>query len=703
MTWQQIPFIRLLLPFLLGIVLYSCFGTFNWSWNLFMSFYGVLFGSSILLHLKNNPSVSTIRTWGMLLSILLIHLGYLVSYAHDARNSPIHIQQISNEGKTTYIANIDSPIKINAKSIKATVKVFSQGINIKSFQPCTGKAIVYFQLDTNSTKLQYGDVIIFQANLKEFSPPLNPKAFDSRSYYATQNIYHQTYLPTKQWRILGHKQGNWLYQFIYKTRNNLLEVLAKHITSPNEYAVAAALLLGAKDQLNKDLRNAYADTGAMHVLAVSGLHIGILVGLLAFLLSFVRRSDTKWLRIKTLILLSLLWSFALLTGASASVLRACTMFSFVIIGQLLNRKINIYNSLAASAFLLLCINPFMLFQVGFQLSYFALVGIIYLHPRIYKRWYIENKLGDWIWNGLALSIAAQIATLPISLYYFHQFPVFFWLSGIVVAATASIILSLGIALLCFNAIPLLGAALGYALYGFLFLMNSLIFLIQQLPGAVWEGFWLESWQMWTWYLVLIISIYLLVTRQLKWALAPLSLTALLSGYQAAIDYQQVQQNQLCIYNSRKSTLISYINGNHCTTWMDSTLVGNPQIKYAQQNHLWSLGVIKNELYTLKDSVQKNTFYYQNKKGQFKHQKLSLYGQEEVLLQSHTPLEVDYVLVHGNPKLKSIQQIEDVYLYQTLVFDASNSSWKIEKWIKECQDLNIDFIDVSTKGAWVLDL
>jgi competence protein ComEC len=703
MTWQQIPFIRLLIPFLLGIGIYSCCGTLDLSWSLLMGFYGVLFSISILLHLKSAPGVSTIRTWGTLLSVLLIHLGYLISYAHDARNSPIHLQQIPNQEEVTYIASIESPIKINEKSIKATVKVSTQGNDVKSFKPCEGKAIIYFQLDTNSTKLQYGDLIVFQATLKEFTPPLNPKAFDSRSYYASQNIYHQTYLPGDQWQILGHQQGSALYQFIYKTRSSLLQILAKHLTSPNEYAVAAALLLGAKDQLSKDLRNAYADTGAMHVLAVSGLHIGILVGLLAFLLSFVRRSDKKWLRIKTIILLSLLWSFALLTGASASVLRACTMFSFVIIGQLLNRKINIYNSLAASAFLLLCIDPLLLFQVGFQLSYFALVGIIYLHPRIYKRWYIENKLGDWIWTGVALSLAAQIATLPISLYYFHQFPVFFWLSGIVVTATASIILSLGIALLCFHAVPLLSTALGYALYGFLFLMNSLIFLIQQLPGAVWEGFWLESWQMWTWYLVLISGIYLLVTRQLKWAFVPLSLGVLLFGYQAAINYQHVQQNQLCIYNSRKSTLISYIKGSNCTTWMDSTLIGNPQIQYAQQNHLWSLGVSKNELHALEDSIQKSSFYYQNKKGQFNNKKLSLYGQEDVRTQSHTPLEVDYVLVHGNPKLKSIQQIEDIYLYKTLIFDASNSSWKIKKWIKECQELEVDFIDVSTEGAWVLDL
>ena len=704
MTWQQIPFLRLLIPFLSGIISYHWLGTAV-PWEILIAIYALLLGGIFLLHLKPKPNVSVIRGWGMLLSILLIQAGYFVSYAYDARNSPIHFDQFLN-GKATnslYIATIDSPIKLNAKSIKATLNLSIQGSNIKTLTPCTGKVIAYFQLDTNSTKLQYGDVITFHATPQTLSPPLNPKAFDSRAYYATQNIYHQTYLPSDQWKRIGSGQGHWLYHFIYRLRSQLLQTLKIHLPSPNEYAVASALLLGAKEELNQALRNAYADTGAMHVLAVSGLHIGILVGLLSFLFSFIRRSDVRWLRIKTLLLLTLLWSFALLTGASASVLRACTMFSFVLIGQSLNRKINTYNALAASAFVLLTINPLMLFQVGFQLSYLALIGILYLYPKIYKRCYIENKLGDWLWNGVALSLAAQIATLPISLYYFHQFPTFFWLSGIVVAATAGIILSVGIALLCFSWVPLLSSLLGYLLYGFLFLMNSLIFLIQQLPGAVWEGFWLESWEMWTWYIVLISTVYLLIHRQLKVAIIPLTLTILLFGYHAMIDYQQIQQRQLCIYHSRKSTLISYLNGTKAITWMDSTLIGNPQVQYAQQNHLWSAGISNHQFHVLEDSVQRNTLYYKQYKGQFRQHRLSLYTPKHLHHHSHTPLEVDYLLIHGNPKLKSIQQIEDLFFYKTLIFDASNSRWRIQQWSKECQKLGIHFIDVSTQGACIINL
>lgn len=702
MTWQQIPFVRLFTPFLFGICCFNWWGAKNLPW---LGHLGVHIGIiSLLIGLsqKQAPTISTIRIWGAWLMLSLFQVGYLMGFIHDSRNYASHIEHFDVAAQATYLATVISTPKMAAKSIRTTLQLESIRSNQTS-KICTGVLLAYFQLDTNSVKLQYGDKLVLKTSINPLKAPLNPKAFDSKNYYASKNIYHQTYLPSKQWKKIASNQGNPFYQLIYQYKISLLEILAQHLPSPNEYAVASALILGAKDQLNKEIKNAYADTGAMHVLAVSGLHIGILVGLLSFLLSFIKRSNQTWQRTKNIILLLILWSFALLTGGSSSVLRACTMFSFVLIGQFLGRKINIYNSLAASAFLLLCINPFMLFDLGFQLSYLALIGIIYLHPKIYKQWYIENKLGDWIWNGLALSIAAQIATLPISLYYFHQFPLFFWLSGIVVTAAAGFILGIGLCLLALNFIPILNTFLGYLLYASIWLMNSLIFVIQQIPGAVWDGFWLDYWQMWAWYLVIISSIYLLIKRQLKWAFIPLGISCLLYSHRAFIQFQQTQQHQLCIYNCRKSTLFSYINGRQCTTWSDSSLVGSPQMVYAQQNHLWSLGIIQNTTYYLEDTVHNNTIFYQNKKGQFSNKRLCLYNQSTAQLQSHTPLDVDYVLVHGNPQLNSIQQIEDLYLYKKLIFDASNSSWSIKKWIKECKELNIDFIDVSSEGAWILDL
>ena len=701
MTWQQIPFGRLLLPLLLGICLYNWLGA-TFSWGLHLSFHLVFFVGLIALYFKREPGFSFVRFWGAWLMLCLVQVGYLLSYGNDMRNNATHIQHQLGGSSATYLATITNPPKLTAKTIKVILQLQLKKDTNQSHQEISGQLLAYLHLDSLSATLRYGDQILFQADIKELAKPLNPNAFDSRNYYAPKNIYHQVYIPANHWTNLNANQGNVLFNFIYASRTRLLAILKQHLTTPNEYAVASALILGAKDQLNSEIRNAYADTGAMHVLAVSGLHVGILVVMLNFLLGFFQRPSKWWKRGKVLLLLLVLWSFALLTGASASVLRASTMFSFVLVGQSFNRKINIYNSLAASAFFLLCINPLMLYDIGFQLSYLALSGIVYLHPRIYKRWYIENWLGDWIWNGVALSFAAQIATLPIALYYFHQFPIFFWVSGVIVTAAAGIILGLGLCLLLFNGGPLLGSLLGYGLFGSIWLMNSLIFVIQQLPGAVWEGFWLEYWEMWAWYFVIGTVILLLVKRQLKWAIPPLAACCLLLAHRAYQHFQQEQQSLLCVYNSRNSSLISYTNGKNNITIADSSLIGSPQMQYAQQNHLWAMGISKQEVYTLEDSIQNRILYYKHKKGHFGKKRLLLYSKQEAQQQSHTPLAVDYVLVHGNPKLKSVRQIEELCLFQKLIFDASNSPWKIKKWVTECQELGIDYVDVASEGAWLGD-
>lgn len=703
MTWQQIPFVRLLIPFLAGIYAYSWQCNYSPTWLFQVGLYSFFCLILFLGYYKKAPSIDHVRLWGLVLVLTLFQLGYLRSYMQDDRNTNTHLQHQDQSKLYTYWAIVQAPPKINAKSIKTILKL--QGIldTTTNWQPCTGKLLAYIQLDSNSSALQYGDQLLLKAPIQALSPPLNPQAFDLRKYYAPKNIYQKTYCSSHQWAKLPpsteHKD---FYHYIYSYRNYLLGILQQHLNTPNEYAVAAALILGAKNQLNPQIRNAYADTGAMHVLAVSGLHIGILASLLGFLLGLGQQNSFYKKRWRALFLLAFIWGFAFLTGASASVLRACTMFSFVIIGQLFRQKINIYNALAASAFLLLCINPLMLLDIGFQLSYIALIGILYLHPKIYQYWTIKQQLFKWVWNGLALAIAAQIATLPISLYYFHQFPLFFWLSSIVVGCTASIILSLGLCLFCFNAVPILGKLLGGILYSIVWITNSLIFAIQKLPGAVWEGFWLEYWQLCIWYLLLISSIYVLLKRQLKWSMIPLSCLLLLASAQGIKQYQQYHQQQLCIYHSHKGTLFSFINGNHCLSWADSNLIKQSKLSYIQQNHLWSMGINQQAVAPLEKDQIEHDFYYQNQKGQFLDKRLALYNAKMMQQKSYNPLKVNYVLVCDNPPLKSIQQIEDVFLYDTLIFDASNSTWNIRQWTKECKHANIHFVDISQQGAWIIN-
>ena len=242
----------------------------------------------------------------------------------------------------------------------------------------------------------------------------------------------------------------------------------------------------SKDELDFEVKQAYAAAGAMHVLAVSGLHVGIIFLILNTLLAILDTSK-KGRIVKAIILLISLWSYAMITGLSPSVLRAATMFSFVIMGTVLNRSSSIYNTLAASAFFILIINPNLLFEVGFQLSYVAVLGIVYLQPLIYKRIYTRWWLLDKVWAITAVSIAAQIATLPLTLFYFNQFPVYFMLSNLLVIPSAAVILILGILLFIASPIPFISESIGWVLNKFIEGLNFGIKEIEVLPNSLIEG------------------------------------------------------------------------------------------------------------------------------------------------------------------------------------------------------------------------
>lgn len=699
MSWHPLPFVRLLLPLLLGIVLYNLNETFISPFIL-----SSLLALSLLLlligRLKKAPSMRAVRIWGLLTLVTFTVLGYTLSYCQDSRHSSHHIKKHSNSLET-YVAVLGAPPERKAKSMK-TILHLKAILRDSSWQPCSGKVLAYLQLDTASIKLDYGRELLFRGRIEDIAPPKNPAAFDAQQYYAHQDIYQQCYLSRENWWAMAWKGQVWR-QYLYKWKKSLLNTLDQLISTPNEYAVASALLLGAKSNLDSNLRNAYADTGAMHVLAVSGLHVGSLIAILGFLLRFLNHLGPQGKRLRALLLLIFLWLFALLTGGSASVLRASTMFSFLLVGQAFGKPTNIYNSLAASAFLLLCLDTSLLYNVGFQLSYLALLGIIYLYPKIYQLWKAKTRLGDWVWQSIAVSLAAQLATTPLSLYYFHQFPVFFWLSGVVVTALAGVLLGLGLALLLLAKVPLIGAVIAYLFEGLLFVMNSIIFSIQQLPGAVWEGFWLETWQLWLVYFVLIASIICILQRRLPWGIAALTGLLFFTGFEVWQEDQQLQQAQLCIYHSRKSSVWSVLSGQTCVTWSDSSLLVGSQLDYLQQNHLYANGITQQEQLSLTTAWKSSFGQYDNGQGIFFNTRLALYSPEHTHQKSNSPLSVDYVLLHKNPRLYNIQNINMLYDYDLLIFDGSNSRWNRQCWAAACDTLGIPYVDIVKNGAFVVDL
>ncbi len=481
-SWEVIPFVRLLIPVISGILL-----ALHLELEVPYLLQCLILSIPILLgiHFLRKTSQNYQYRWlfGAVLQLVLVLIAYERSIQFNEPTKESHYKHYLVDASQLKLKLVEPPIEKN-KSYKALVQVVAIYNNtLKQWIPTFGKSVIYFQKEAVIENLSYGDILIARNKLQEISPPKIPGDFDYRTFMKYENITHQAYLSSKNWQLTGENESTYFYQFIYLLQNHCLNTLEQFIPAKRERGVAAALLLGYKHQLNKDLQQTYADAGAMHVLAVSGLHVGVIWKLIGSLLGLIFTAQfVKSKRGVTLTLIGI-WLFALLAGLPPSVCRSALMFSLVGIGMSLQQKPNPYNVLAASAFILLLVNPYMLFKVGFQLSYAAMVGIFFLQPKICNLLLFSNKLIDTAWQVTALSIAAQITTLPLCLYYFHQFPTYALLSNLAIIYLASIILMSGIALFAFVKLPYISDLISYILNTCIWLVNESLLWIQQLPHA----------------------------------------------------------------------------------------------------------------------------------------------------------------------------------------------------------------------------
>src|SRR5690606_17140896 len=303
--------------------------------------------------------------------------------------------------------------------------------------------------------------------------------------------------------LLKRNEGNPLISYALQLRQKLVKRFSRFIENKDAAAVASTLILGYRADLSREVLNAYAATGTMHVLSVSGMHVGILFFFLDFMLKWMNKR--KSLRIlKTLLLLAIIWLYALITGFSAAVCRAALMLSFVIVGKAIHRRTNTYNLLAISAVMLLIYNPYFLLDVGFQLSYLAVAGLIYFYSNIYHAFYVENFFAAKTWSCISLSLAAQLATFPLSMYYFHQFPFYFLLSNLFIILPTVVIMYSG---LLFALLPLdaFSTFTGWILERTISFTNSVLAVIENLPLSVISSIWINPWE----YVLLYLLIFLL--------------------------------------------------------------------------------------------------------------------------------------------------------------------------------------------------
>lgn len=462
MQMRKIPFLRLLLPSISAILISEYLQIYPASISVLLI--PILFTVLLIFHRKK-----LIKLFSTCLYLLVFSLMFII---HSQRFKPVSTS--IGEGTWLIKAIEESPAKRNNTNFNAEI--------INPSKEEGQKIRVY--LSKEKLKVLPGDIFLVNGTLRDLKPPANPGDFSFKEFMERQGIRRVLYVEKGKWKKTGSL--NSLKRIAAQVKNHFLNRLRKAGLSGNELSVAIALLGGEKDLLDSALRSSYADAGAMHVLAVSGLHVGVIFLVLLWLIkSLPILKNVPFF--KFLILFFCLWSYAFITGLSASVTRSALMLTFVSLAVILDRRNSVLNTISGSAFLLLIFDSAYLFDIGFQLSYAAVFGIVRFQPIIKGFFTPENVIVAWVWELAAVSIAAQAFTYPLGLLYFNQFPNYFLLSNFLVIPLTVIAIYAGFAFALLGAIPLIGELLVWVLKYSVMLMNLGVNAIQNLPYSVSSG------------------------------------------------------------------------------------------------------------------------------------------------------------------------------------------------------------------------
>lgn len=697
-VWNQAPLVRLLIPFVAGII-FAVYLPFHFNNLLFYSALLFIIVSAIVLIPKFNISYRKSFWFGFLIYASLFVFAYQLTIFKTQKFASIHFSHFCEENSVVY-ARLDNSYIEKEKSLKSVVEIIAIKED-KSWKKCSGKAMVYFKTDSLAKCLKYGDELLMQTNFKNVLPPQNPGEFNYKRFLSFHNIYSQAYLKSDDWIPLNQNSGNPILKYSIGLRNKLLEVLKQNHLEGDELSVGAALLLGYTDKLDADIISAYSSTGALHVLSVSGLHVAIVYVVFSWMLFFLDKSK-KGRIIKAILLILFLWFYAALTGLSPSVLRAATMFSFIIVAKATNKHTNIYNTLAASAMFLLLVNPYLIMEVGFQLSYLAVIGIVYIQPKIYEAFEFDNWILDQVWMITAVSIVAQIATFPLGLHYFHQFPNYFLLSNLIVIPVSTLILYVGIALFAVGQIQLLVKYLAIVFTWLIWFLNTSVKWIESLPFSLLQGISISVLETWLLYGLIILFLFYLNNRKYKFLVYTLSFCIAILISQVVEQAIQFKQNKIVVYNVPKTTAIDFIHSKQNVLLTDSAFaVNKSRLLFHVKHNWWDLGLNDSEIiskdYERSDLIVKNKFI------QFFDKRLLVLDKAIQFSENNSKkLNLDYLIVSSNTKM-CIEEITEMFRVKKFIFDSSNSEYRINQWEEECEELNLEFCSTMDNGALEIDL
>jgi len=634
---------------------------------------------TIIFFVSRNQLIKTIW-FGCIVFLTTICLGVLVYNFHNQQNFKHHYSNYistSNNSEALITFRISKKLKptgFHNKYIVDILKVDDKAV--------IGNSLLNVEIDSTQPIYKVDDIFITSSPFNELTQPLNPNQFNYKSYLEKQYVYHQIFATNSSLLKLSSKRHT-IFGYADQLRETINVKLKQHSFKPDELAIINALLLGQRQDISEDIYNSYIRAGAIHILAVSGLHVGIVLLLLNFSfkpIEYVRNGKV----IKVVIILLILWGFAIVAGLSASVTRAVTMFSIVAIAMHWKRPTNAYNSLGISMFLLLLFKPMFLFDVGFQLSYLAVLSIVLIQPILYKLWKPRFKVYDFFWKIFTVTIAAQVGVVPISLYYFHQFPSLFFISNLAIIPFLGIILAYGIIVIFLALMNLLPEFVA-TIYGqIISAMNTIVNWVSIQEQFLFQNISISVFQVFASYLIIITVVNFYKHKSFSNLRLMLISFLLFQGAFIYNSYLNSTYEFIIFHKSRFTLMGEKVNRNLMVYHNIDSLA-------MAQDHMIKNFKIENFITKTTENNIISFYQIQNKK---------LLVIDSLGVYNIKTFRPNYVLLRNSPKI-NLNRLVDSLHPELIIADGSNYKSYVARWETLCKKQKLPFHNTSEKGAYII--
>ena len=624
-------------------------------------------------HLKHYVTRTLYR---LSLALVFICLGSLILALNSYKNEPEHFSKLTDNECHNLILRIEKRLKSGLYQDKYYAEILQLDRHTLK-----GRLLVNIEAREYEQPLKVDDILVVTTALKPIQTPLNPHQFNYNRYLKNHGIARQIYLDSSNYKAVV-SQPTSVYGYADALRIKINESLKESGFTPSTIQMINALLLGQKQDIDPNIYNNYINVGTVHILAVSGLHVGIILWILTWLFKpLLYFKYGRYLRVSLILLL--LWSFAFVTGLSPSVSRAVTMFSLLSIAQHLRRETNIINTVVTSGLLLILINPYIIFDVGFQLSYTAVLSIVAFQPPICSLWQPNIQLLNYLWQIFGVTLAAQLGVAPLSLFYFHQFPGLFFVSNLVVVPVVGLILGFG---LCVIALSLLNSIPEFLVHSFeklISTLNQFIAWVAQFESFLFRDIRFDFAQVIMTYIIFIALYWAHRTKQWSWM--TLCLFTII-GFQAHQLFRILKPNNypFIVFNKSRHSIIGQQKDHKLLLYhsMADTLLNKQQF-------------LKN--YRIEEGLTSITSKHQQRVFAFQNELVLVIDSTSVY--KELSFKPTIILLQYSPKL-NLERLLKLTTVKLVVADASNYKSYVKRWKNTCQTKNIPFYNTAKAGALV---